>query len=79
MFVLNPVIRIRFILREVAKGEHKTVDVENSPRREWIGMDINIHKATSTLTLTHELGHVFGNYDEYRPVQLEAIEAEVLQ
>jgi hypothetical protein len=66
MFVLNPVIRIRFILREVMSGEHKTVDVENSPRREWVGMDINIHKATTTHTLTHELGHVFGNYDEYK-------------
>src|SRR5262245_49026558 len=39
MFVLNPVIRIRFILREVSSGEHKTVDVENSSRREWVGMD----------------------------------------
>jgi hypothetical protein len=66
MFVLNPVIRIRFILREVAKGEHKTVDVEKDPRREWVGWDINIHKGTTTHTLTHELGHVFGNYDEYR-------------
>ena len=44
MFVLNPVIRIRFILREVTSGEHKTMDVENGSRREWVGMDINIHK-----------------------------------
>lgn len=66
MFVLNPVIRIRFILREVSGGEHKLVDVENNPRREWVGMDINIHKGTTVHTLTHELGHVFGNYDEYR-------------
>jgi hypothetical protein len=66
MFVLNPVIRVRFIMREVNSGEHKTVDVENDPRREWVGMDINIHKATTVTTLTHELGHVFGNYDEYK-------------
>ncbi len=66
MFVLNPVIRIRFILREVDDGEHKVVDVEVKNRREWVGMDINIHKGTTAFTLTHELGHVFGNYDEYR-------------
>lgn len=66
MFVLNPVIRIRFILREVPRGEHKVVDVEKDPRREWVGMDINIHKGTTVHTLTHELGHVFGNYDEYK-------------
>ncbi len=65
-FVLNPVIRIRFILREVSKDEHKPVDVTTDGRREWIGMDINIHKLTTAKTLTHELGHVFGNYDEYR-------------
>jgi hypothetical protein len=66
MFVLNPVIRIRFILREVTSGEHKTVDVEDSPRREWVGSDLNIHKGTDVHTMIHELGHVFGNYDEYR-------------
>jgi hypothetical protein len=66
MFVLNPVIRIRFILREVPSGEHKVVDVENSPRREWVGSDLNIHKGTTVATMTHELGHVFGNYDEYK-------------
>jgi hypothetical protein len=66
MFVLNPVIRIRFILREVPSGEHKVVDVENSPRREWVGSDLNIHKGTDVATMTHELGHVYGNYDEYR-------------
>jgi len=65
-FVLNPVIRIRFFLREVASGEHKTVDVEKGSRREWIGMDINVHKGTTVQTFIHELGHVYGNYDEYR-------------
>ena len=66
MFVLNPVIRIRFELREVSSGAHKTVDVENNPRREWIGIDINVSKHTTVATFIHELGHVFGNYDEYR-------------
>jgi hypothetical protein len=67
MFVLNPVIRVRFILREVSGGQHKTVAVKNGERREWVGLwDIHIHKGTTTHTLTHELGHVFGNYDEYR-------------
>lgn len=66
MFVLNPVIRIRFILREVTSGEHKVVDVESGPRREWIGMDINVSKHTTVATFVHELGHVYGNYDEYR-------------
>jgi hypothetical protein len=65
-FVLNPVIRIRFELREVAKGSHKTVEVTIDGRREWVGMDININKLTTTDTLIHELGHVYGNYDEYK-------------
>lgn len=61
----NPIIRLRFELTTGAKP-HKTVDVEKDSRREWVGDDLNVHKGTSLSTLIHELGHVFGNYDEYK-------------
>lgn len=64
--VLNPVIPIRFQLQEVASGAHFKVDVEKADRREWVGYDLNVWENTSKQTLTHELVHVFGNYDEYR-------------
>jgi hypothetical protein len=60
----NPIISLRF---ELATGPnpHKTIDVENEPLREWVGSDLNVHKGTSLYTYVHELGHIFGNYDEY--------------
>jgi hypothetical protein len=61
----NQVIHLRFELT-TGPNPHKTVDVEKDSRREWVGMDLNIHKDTSIETLVHELGHVFGNYDEYK-------------
>lgn len=63
--VLNPIIRIRFQLQEVASGAHFPIDVEKAPRREWVGYDINVWEGTTETTFIHELGHVFGNYDEY--------------
>jgi len=64
--VLNPVIKLRFGVREAARGEHFVVDVDSDQRRAWVGIQLNIDQQTSVDTLTHELGHVFGNYDEYR-------------
>jgi hypothetical protein len=64
--VLNPVIRIRFQLQEVASGAHFPIDVEKASRREWTGYDLNVGEDTSEAIFIHELGHVFGNYDEYR-------------
>lgn len=63
--VANPIIRIAFELKEVSSGAYFPVDVEKARRREWIGFDINVWERTDVSTLTHELGHVFGNYDEY--------------
>ena len=60
----NPIISLRFELT-TGPNPHKTVDVENEPRREWVGLDLNVHKGTTLYTYVHELGHVFGNYDEY--------------
>lgn len=60
----NPIIDLRFELT-VGPNPHKTVDVEKDPRREWVGSDLNVHKGTTVDTYVHELGHVFGNYDEY--------------
>ena len=64
--VLNPVILIRFQLHEIGKGVHFTVDVQASDRREWVGLQLNIDQKTPTFVLAHELGHMLGNYDEYR-------------
>lgn len=64
--VLNPVIKLRFAVLEAARGEHFVVDVDAANRREWVGLQLNIDQTTSLHTMTHELGHVFGNYDEYR-------------
>lgn len=71
--VLNPVIALRFQMKEVASGEHYTVDVEVERDREFVAIDINIDKDTTVDTLKHELGHVFGNYDEYDGGFLENI------
>jgi hypothetical protein len=60
----NPLIFLRFELT-TGSNAHKTVDVEKDPRREWVGKDLNVHAGTSTAIYAHELGHVFGNYDEY--------------
>lgn len=65
-FVLNPIIQIRFEMSVVNSGEHFVVDVEKGERREWVGSDLNVCQQTTTQTFIHELGHVFGNYDEYR-------------
>ncbi len=64
--VLNPIILIRFRHLEVARGAHFTVDVEKEKRREWVMCDLNVWEHTDVQTFTHELGHAFGNYDEYR-------------
>jgi hypothetical protein len=66
MFVLNPILRFRFEVREVPSGEHKVVDVRAGKMRENVAFELNIHQDTDVPTLVHELGHVFGNYDEYR-------------
>jgi hypothetical protein len=60
----NTIIALRFKLA-TGPNPHKTVDVEKEPKREWVGSDLNVHKGTSLNTYIHELGHVFGNYDEY--------------
>jgi hypothetical protein len=65
-FVLNPVIRLRFRRQEVTSGEHYVMDVAKEEMRPFVAGDINIWKGISTQTLVHELGHAFGNYDEYR-------------
>jgi len=62
---LNPIIWIRFRMYE-SNDYHKLVDVEEKPKREWVGLDLNVSQRTMIPTLTHELGHVFGNYDEYK-------------
>jgi len=67
----NPLISLRFELT-TGPNPHKTVDVEKDPRREWVGLDLNVHKGTSISTFTHELGHVFGNYDEYNGSGVQA-------
>src|SRR5262249_7872328 len=64
-FTLNPVIRLRFLYREVSSGQHFVVDVQKNERRSFVAVDINVWKGISLRTMTHELGHVFGNYDEY--------------
>ena len=63
--VLNPIIFLRFGSLEGSSGQHFTVDAEKADRREWVGMDLNIDQNTSKSTLVHELGHMYGNYDEY--------------
>jgi hypothetical protein len=65
-FVLNPVIRLRFRHQEVNSGEHYLIDVDNDEMRPYVAGDINIDKNISTNVLVHELGHAFGNYDEYK-------------
>jgi hypothetical protein len=64
-FTLNPVILLRFLYREVSSGQHFVVDVQKNERRSFVAVDINVWKGISFRTMTHELGHVFGNYDEY--------------
>jgi len=70
--VLNSVIRIHFKLQEVASGAHFTIDVEKAYRREWVGYDLNVWEDTPKQILIHELGHVFGDYDEYRESGFQA-------
>jgi hypothetical protein len=60
----NQIIHLRFRVM-TGPNPHKVVDVENDERREWVGMDLNVHKGTTISTFVHELGHVYGNYDEY--------------
>lgn len=64
----HPKMEIRFNFTE-SKVCNKSVKVCNNPGddyREWVGMwSVHISNQTSVTTLTHELGHVFGNYDEY--------------
>ena len=59
-------IKFDFVFIEDDKGPHKTIDVDKKERREWVGMDLNVWIGTTVSTLTHELGHVYGNYDEYK-------------
>jgi hypothetical protein len=63
---LNEIIDFRFRLVE-SSDYHKVVDVHKDPMRPYVFRDLNIsidwrHDIN---TLAHELGHVFGNYDEY--------------
>jgi len=62
---LNPIIYIRFRTIWVDSGEHFVVDVDEDERREFVAFQLNVWKGTTTNTFTHELGHCFGNYDEY--------------
>ncbi len=63
---LNDIIDIRFRLVET-NNYHKTVDVHKDPMRPYVFLDMNISIdfRFDVPTLAHELGHVFGNYDEY--------------
>jgi hypothetical protein len=69
---LNPIIYVRFQTTRVNSGEHFVVDVDEDERREFVAIQINVWKGTSTFTLTHELGHCFGNYDEYHDTGVQA-------
>lgn len=62
---LNPTIWLRFVTVE-SPSYNKVVDVKRGRDRDWVGREINISESTTTFTLTHELGHVWGNYDEYK-------------
>jgi hypothetical protein len=63
-FALHPLLDFRFFLCE-SSDFHFPVDVESDDRREWVGYDLNVGINTTTATLVHELGHIYGNYDEY--------------
>jgi hypothetical protein len=63
---LNEIIDIRFRLVET-DDYNKVVDVYKDPMRPYVFRDLNISIdwRKDVTTLAHELGHVFGNYDEY--------------
>lgn len=64
---LNEIIRFHFELVETNSGYHKIIDVARNNIRPWVFMDLNISIdwRYDIKTLAHEMGHVFGNYDEY--------------
>jgi hypothetical protein len=74
MFVLNPVIRIRFRLFEVSgTAANKKIHVAASGDvREKVMRAVTISQHTPIEVIIHELGHVYGNYDEYRGSGLKA-------
>jgi hypothetical protein len=63
---LNEVIEFRFRLVE-STTYNKIIDVYKDSMRPYVFRDLNISIdwRFDIKTLTHELGHVFGNYDEY--------------
>ncbi len=63
---LNEIIDIRFRLVET-NDYNKIVDVYRDHMRPYVFRDVNISIdfRFDVDTLAHELGHVFGNYDEY--------------
>jgi hypothetical protein len=67
MFVLNPVIRIRFKLFEVSgTAANKKIHVAEGNVREKVMRAVTLSQHTSIQVIIHELGHVYGNYDEYK-------------
>lgn len=63
---LNQSIALRFQLVE-SSDYNKVVDVQKDSMRPFVFVDLNISIdwRFDIETLAHELGHVFGNYDEY--------------
>lgn len=63
---LNKIIQIRFQLVET-DPYNKIIDVDNDDDRAMVAFDLNIsiNDRNNVSLMAHELGHVFGNYDEY--------------
>ena len=64
---MNRIIQIRFELVE-ADPYNKLIDVFNDPdyrTKVMCDLNISITKRDQISLMAHELGHVFGNYDEY--------------
>jgi hypothetical protein len=64
---MNPIIRFGFQMLHVTTGEHKTVDTTTWFDRPFVAIDLNmkLKYKNKWATMAHELGHIFGNCDEY--------------